>query len=77
MTTTVPCDGSVVLVHTLPPSLLGISLPFRVLESDVSSFKVNPSSTATGTALGEAGVTPLIVMVIFAVDVSPSLSVMV
>ena len=70
-TTTVPLVGSVVLVHTLPPSALGVSLPSRLPLTGTSFGVVVLSSTATGTAVAAT------VMVTVAVLLSPSLSVMV
>ena len=72
MTTTVPWLGLVVLVHTLPPSALGVSLPASEPLMGVSLGVVTLSATATGTSF-----TGAIVRVTVAVLLSPSRSVMV
>ena len=66
-----PLVGSVVLVHTLPPSGLGVSLPARLPLTGLSLGVVVLSLTATGTPLSPT------LMVTVAVLLSPSLSVMV
>ena len=75
-TTTVPLVGSVVLLHTLPPSVLGLSLPVRLPLIGTFLGVEALSFTATGTSLG--GVTGgCTVIVTVAVLLSPSLSVIV
>ena len=71
-TTTVPLVGSVVLVHTLPPSGLGVSLPARLPLTGLSLGVVVLSLTATGTTF-----TGRTVSVTVAVLLSPLASVMV
>ena len=78
LTTTVPLPGSVVLLQLcwlVEPSPR-LSLPFNVSLTAVPDGVVKLSLRATGT-LFDDGVTPLMVIVTVAVDVSPSLSVMV
>ena len=71
-TTTVPWLGSVVLLHTLPPSGLGMSLLARLPETGLSLGVVVLSGVATGTSF-----TGRTVSVTVAVLLSPLASVMV
>ena len=56
LTTTTPCAGSVVLLQTLPPSPLGVSLVARLPLNGVSSTGAKLSATATGASLAGATV---------------------
>ena len=72
LTVTVPLDAGVASVQTLPPSPDGVSLPLKLPLIGVSSVAAMVSATATGTSF-----TAATLMVTVAVEVLPSISVMV